>query len=217
MLFAAASGQRIARITMSQGGTLDMISFEIEANVIVNVTESGNIINWGTDIYVDGRVENFAGKLGEFPGKVEYYSANDNEAFRGKVKYIGKTLVTYYGSYDDEVLKGKIKSIAATKFEYYASYDENSLKGKIKNASVPFTYYTSFDNEAYRGKLKSIGLTSITYYASFDDKAYKGKIKSIDRSSFTYYASFEKTEYRGMMKTGFQGQLINGIKFLVRN
>lgn len=211
-------GQRIAKIIMSQSGILDMITYEIETDVMVNISDEGNVINWGTDLYKDGRIENFGGRLAEYPGKLEYYSASDNEAYRGKLKYIGKTLLTYFASHDDEALRGKLKSIGATNFEYYASYDEKALKGKIKNAgSVPFAYFTSFDNEAFQGKIKSVGITSLTYYSSFDDKSFKGKIKSIDRTSFTYYASFDKIEYRGMMKSGFQSQLINGIKFLVRN
>jgi len=61
------------------------------------------------------------------------------------------------------------------------------------------------------------GNTGLTYYGSFDDKAYKGRVKTIDGSAFTYYSSFDRPEYRGRMKTGTQLQVINGIKYFVKN
>ena len=45
-------------------------------------------------------------------GREEYYPLTENEAYRGKVKYIGRTRFTYYTSDDKETLKGKVKPLA---------------------------------------------------------------------------------------------------------
>jgi len=218
-LFAAPSfSQSISKITIADNGTIETIAFEVEPNVMLNIKDDGSVINWGEDVYRENGVENWAGKLKDYMGRVEYYSATDNEAFRGKVKYVGKILLTYYASYENESLRGKLKSLGSNNIEYYLAYDDEALRGKIKSiGSSAFSWYSSFNNEAYRGKLKSIGSTELTYYSSTDDKAYKGRLKSIGGSQFTYYSSYDRQEYRGRMKTGTQVQVINSIKYFVKN
>ena len=217
-LFAAPSfSQSVSKITIGTGG-IEAIAFEVEPNVMVNIKEDGTVVNWGEDIYRENGVENWAGKLKDYMGRIEYYSAADNEAFRGKVKYIGRTLLTYYASYENESLRGKLKSLGSNNIDYYLGYEDEASRGKIKSiGSSQVTWYSSYNNEAYRGKLKSIGSTELTYYASTDDKAYKGKLKSIGGSQFTYYSSFDRQEYRGAMKTGTQVQVINSIKYFIKN
>ncbi len=218
LFLAPAFGQSIAKITIADNGTIETIAFEVDVNVMLNVTVDGAVINWGEDIFRENGVENYAGKLKDYMGRVEYYSANDNEAFRGKVKYIGKTLLTYYASYDNEALKGKLKSIGSTNMDYYLLYEDEAYRGKLKAiGSNSIAWYASYNNESYRGKLKSIGATEFTYYSSTDDKAYKGRVKSIGGSPFTYYSSYERQEYRGRMKTGTQLQVINSIKYFIKN
>ena len=217
-LFAAPSfSQSISKITIGMSG-IETIAFEVEPNVMVNIKEDGTVINWGEDVYRQNGVENWAGKLKDYMGRVEYYSNVDNEAFRGKVKYIGRTLLTYYASYENESLRGKLKSLGSNNIDYYLAYDDEATRGKIKSiGSLAVSWYSSFNNEAFRGKLKSIGSTELTYYSSTDDKAYKGKIKSIGGSPFTYYSSYDRQEYRGSMKTGAQIQVINSIKYFIKN
>ena len=214
-LFVAAFAQKISKITLAQDGSLESFYILMDDNVTVNISKDGNIVAWGVETYSD-RIPDFS-RLENYPGRVDYYSSTDNEAFRGKVKYIGRTAITYYGTYDNEAFRGKIKSIGTSNFEYYSNFDDEAVRGKLKNVgSAAITWYSSFDNESFRGKLKSVGATSITYYASFDDKAFKGKVKSIDRSSFVYYASTDKVEYRGLLKTGTPSQTINGVKYYVK-
>lgn len=217
-LLGITFGQRLAQITLTSNGNSDIISFMIDDAVIVNMTKDGKIIDWGVESST-GRYYNNPGRLEKYIGRIEYYTANDNEASQGKVKYIGRTAFTYYSSYENEVFKEKVKSIGIAPFDYYTSYDDEALRGKLKNAgSVSFDYYRSFDNEAFKGKLKTVASSALTYYASYDDKAFKGKIKSIAGHAFTYYSSFDRQEYRGVMKTGYQPEYnINGIKYLLRN
>jgi len=212
---AGAFAQKVEKITLSREGNFEMMAFLLDENVTVNMSNDGAISAFGVEIYSD-RIPNFS-RLDKFPGRTEYYSANDNEAFSGKVKYIGKTLITYYASFDNESLRGKVKSIGSTNFEYYSLSENETVRGKIKQAgSVQFGWYTTYDNEAMKGKLKSVGSTTLNYYASFDDKAFKGKIKSIGNATFTYYSSLEKAEYRGSLKSGTQMQTINGVKYYVK-
>ena len=218
-LFAAPSfSQSISKITIGVNGAVETIAFELEPNVMLNIKEDGSILNWGEDVYRENGVENWAGKLKDYIGRVEYYTEYDNEAFRGKVKYIGRTQLTYYASYENEALRGKLKSLGSNSIDYYLPYEDEAYRGKIKSiGSSAVTWYSSFNNEAYRGKLQSIGNTDFTYYSSSDDKAYKGRIKSIGGSPYTYYSSYDRAEYRGRIKTGAQVQVINSIKYFVKN
>lgn len=216
LLFASAIGQHISKITLGETGNLTAISFDLDESVVVNLSQDGSIIDWGVDIY-RGRGENWRNKLEDYTGKVEYYKENDNEAFRGKIKFIGRTLITYYASYDDETQRGKIKSIGPINFEYYPKYENEAYKGRLKSAgSVTFSYFQAFGNDPNSGKLKGVGSTALTYYGPFDDKSYKGKIKSIGSASYIYYSSSETKELRGRLKSGSQIQPVNGIKFFVK-
>ncbi|HMK05152.1 MAG TPA: hypothetical protein VK489_13200 [Ferruginibacter sp.] len=210
-----AFSQLISKITIGSTAGANIIAFGLDENVQVYVSIDGNITRWGFDRFI-GYTENYAGTLEPYVGRTEYYTPNDDEALRGKVKYIGKTLLTYYASYENEALKGKIKSIGSTNLDYYLSYDNEAYRGNIKTIGRDaITWFSSFENEAFRGKLKSVGPTAITYYRSFEDKAYRGKVKSIDRSIFTYYSSFEL--YSGSIKTGNPVLIANGIKYFAYN
>ncbi|MEP6950633.1 MAG: hypothetical protein ABI863_15215 [Ginsengibacter sp.] len=214
-LVSPVFAQRLAKITIDNSGNSDIITFLIDETVLVNMTKDGKIIDWGIENNAIANI--YPGRLDKYMGKEEYYPATDNEAYRGKVKYIGRTIFTYYTSDENEVLKGKVKTIGSNLLDYYMPYDDPAFKGNLKDAgSVSFTYYRSFDNDAYKGKLKTVGPTSLNYYGSFDDKAYKGKIKSIDRSVFTYYSSYDRKEYSGSLKTGSHTAYIGDIKYFIK-
>ncbi|HNU87540.1 MAG TPA: hypothetical protein PKJ94_04595 [Ferruginibacter sp.] len=207
--------QHISRITISGSGQAEVFSIGLGEQVEIYVTKDGNISKWGYDKYI-GYQENYTGTLDPYAGRVEYYNQLDDEALRGKVKYIGKTLVTYYPSYENEMLKGKIKSIGTINFDYYLAYEDAAYKGLLKTLGQnSLTWYASYENEALKGKLKSVGPTVLSYYGSFEDKAIRGKIKSIDRFHITYYTSLE--QYSGAMKTGLQLMNANGIKYFIKN
>lgn len=212
------SAQSLYRITLTGAGSVEAISFETEPDIMLNISPEGNIISWGFDVYKNRGGENYTGQYQPYAGRTEYYTENDDPAFRGKIKYIGRTSITWYASYDGDAFKGKIKSIGSMRVEYYDNYEDQNERGKIKSiGGSPVSWYASFTNEAFRGKLKSIGSTSITYYSSTDDKAYRGKVQSINGSVFTYYSSFDLPQYRGSMKSGSQILMANGIKYFVRN
>lgn len=208
--------QGVAQITIDNRGKQDVISFLIDGTVLVNMAKDGKIIDWGIE-YTDPRTGIYP-RLEKYMGKEEYYPTTDNEAYRGKIKYIGRILFTYYTSSDNEALKGKVKSIGTNILDYYRDYDDASFKGNLKNAGpLTFTYYSSFDDEFYKGKIKTAANTTLVYFGSIDDKAYRGKIKNIDRNVFTYYSSYDRKEYSGMMKTGSQMISSGGIKFIIKN
>src|SRR6185436_1119845 len=94
-LFALSFGQRLSQITITNGGNSDIISFITEDAVIVNMSNDGKIIDFGIDSST-GRYYNTPGRLEKYMGRIEYYTDNDNEAYRGKVKYIGRASFTYY-------------------------------------------------------------------------------------------------------------------------
>lgn len=215
LLTVSCFSQRVSKITIAGNGYADFFSIGLDENVEIYVTREGNISRWGYDKFI-GYQENYSGVLDPYVGRIEYYSQLDDEALRGKIKYIGKTLITWYASYENEALKGKLKSIGTINFDYYLNYEDVSYRGLIKNlGQYSVTWYASYENEALRGKLKTVGSTLLSYYGSFEDKAYRGKIKSIDRFTITYYSSFE--QYSGSVKTGAQILNANGVKYFIRN
>ncbi|MGH2565824.1 MAG: hypothetical protein ACRDE5_15005 [Ginsengibacter sp.] len=212
-----AFSQKLAHIIIDNRGTSDVISFAIDESIFFNLTKDGKIIDWGVEDDRPGP-KFFPPKLAKYMGREEYYSATDDEAYRGKIKYLGSALITYYTANDNEALKGKIKMIGSNFFTYYTAYDDAAFKGNIKTAGpVSFTYYASYDDESYRGKIKTVGATSLAYYGMIDDKAFRGKIKNIDRNAFTYYSSYDRKEYSGMPKTPNQMAVSGGVQFLVKN
>jgi hypothetical protein len=208
--------QKLIKVSLLNDGQFDRASFDLGEAVLLHVSRDGQIVKWGVDVYA-GRDDNFNDRLDEYTGKTGYFASTDDSAFRGKIKFIGRTYFTYYASYENEGLKGKIKSIGNINIDYYQPYENEAYRGFLKNVGpLLFTWYSSFDNESLRGKLKSIGNTPLNYYSSFDDKIIRGRIKSIDRASYTYYSSFDKPEYRGSLKTGAQTTIVNGIKYVIR-
>jgi hypothetical protein len=206
--------QTLSQVTINGSGAVDVFVISLDENVQIYLTKDGAINKWGYDRFI-GVQENYGGQLDPYVGRIEYYTQNDDAALRGKIKYIGKNLLTYYASFENEMLKGKIKAIGTTNFDYFLNYEDAAYKGNIKQVGQQnITWYSSFDNEGYRGKLKSIGITSLSYFGSFEDKSYKGKVKNIGGNAFTYYSSFEK--YSGGLKSGNTFSTINGVKYFVR-
>lgn len=211
-----AFSQNLAQVTIGNNGTPDIFTFLVDGTVAVNITKDGKVIDWGIEYTYPA-----AGvypRLEQYMGKEEYYPETENEAYRGKIKYIGRTLFTYYTSNDYETLKGKAKSIGSSMLDYYREYENDAFNGFLKSAAhVSITYYTSFEDQFYKGRIKSVGGTTLTYYGSVDDKAYRGKIKSVDRNLFTYYSSYDRREYSGMMKMGSPMVTNGGVKFIIKN
>lgn len=217
LIYVCSYGQNVAKVTISGNGNFASVAFALDENVFVYVNKYGSIANWGYDRFAAMGQENYAETVQPYVGRVEYYSDFENEAFRGKVKYIGRTSFTYYASYENESLRGKLKSVGTITFSYYDDFEDEAVRGAIKNMGTsPLTWYSSFENEGFRGKLKSLSSTQLTYYASYEDKAYRGKVKSIGNAGYSYYSSFDLPQYRGGFKTGTQIQYINGLKYYVR-
>lgn len=213
-LFLFVQAQNISRINISNTGQVEYFAIGLDQNVQLYLSKDGNIIKWGFDRYI-GYGENYNGDLDPYAGRVEYYTQNDDESLRGKVKYIGRTLLTYYPSYENESLKGKLKAIGSLTLEYYLPHEDAAYSNSLKSIGRhTISWYASYENKDLRGKLKTVGSTLVTYYGSFEDKAFAGKIKSIDRFSYTYFSSFE--QYSGSMKTGNGTSIVNGIKFQIR-
>lgn len=207
--------QRVTWINMNQQGASPVISFITNDQAIINVSENGTLVEWGTE-YQIGRLYYYPGKLDKYMGRVDYYGP-EQPAFSGKVRYIGATGITYYSALENEFLQGKIKTLGSLYFEYYMQWEDEALRGKLKSAGgFGFQFYGNYEDPLLKGKLKSAGSTQITYYTSFDDKAFRGKLKSVDNHQFVYYSSFD-SRMPGAMKTGFVSQLINGIKYHIRN
>ena len=215
-LIQPLTAQQLAKISILNDGNFDRLSFDLGESVLLHVSNEGEIIKWGVDIYA-GRDDNYSDRLDEYTGKTGYYGPTDDSAFRGKIKFIGRTYFTYYASYEHEILKGRLKAIGNMNIKYYLDFEDAEYRFLIKNVGrYLFTWYGSFDNEGYRGKLKSVGNAALTYYSSFEDPLIRGRIKSVDRYIYTYYNSFDKPELRGSIKVGAQTILVGGIKFHIR-
>ncbi len=217
LISISLTAQRVNKITFTNNGAATSFGFLLNEDVVINLSQDGTIESWGVDLYASRTVDYYQRQLKPYEGRIENYSDRDNEAFRGKIKYIGGTLITYYANFDEKFLVGKIKAIGPINITYYSRYDDPSSEGKLKSiGSMNLAYYTSFDNDAYRGKVKSLGNVGVTYYGSIDDKAFSGKIKSLGTTNFVYYSSFEQQNLRGALKTGNMIQVINGITFYIR-
>lgn len=208
-------GQHISKITITGNGMAGDIVIGVDENVQVYISKEGQISKWGFDRFI-GNQENYNDQLEPYVGRVEYYSQNDDEALRGRVKYIGKTLISYYPSYEIESLRGRLKSIGTLNMDYYQLFEDKAMAGNLKTiGQQSISWYPSYENEAIRGKLKAVGATTLAYYGSFEDKAFRGKIKNIGSFNFTYYSSFE--QYSGGMKSGSTIINSNGVKYYVRS
>jgi hypothetical protein len=207
--------QRISKISLINGtGNLESFTIALDDNAVINITQEGNIIDYGTE-YFSERVNNYS-RMEKYNGRIDMFTATDDKSFAGKLKYIGRTPVTYYASYEDEFLRGKIKMIGTLAITYYMAFENENLKGKIKSiGSNQISYFSNFDNQALKGKLKTVGYTNLNFYSSFEDSAIRGRVKSIGSVSFTYYPSYDR-QFAGGMKTGSYTQVVNGITFLVR-
>jgi hypothetical protein len=216
-LCTRAFTQNVAQITIdNRGGNQDVITFLVDESVAFNITKDGKIIDWGLEYTIPNT--GIYPKLEKYMGREEYYPSTDNEAYQGKVKYIGRTLITYYTREDNEALKGKIKTIGNTFLDYYTEYDNPAYKGNLRNSgTLIFTYYGDYADEAYRGKIKSVGNSLITYYGAVDDKAYRGKVKNVDRNALTYYSSYDKQGYGGSLKSGSPILSSGSIKYIIKN
>lgn len=214
-LAISTQAQRLNKVTMSEAGDLQSIAVELDENVVVNISPTGEVGDYGIDIY-KGRTDRMQERLEQYTGKVDRYNDMVDEAFRGKIRYIGMKELTYYSSFEDEALAGKLKSIGTARIEYYHKYDEEALRGKIKRVgSNDILYYSSFD-ASFGGKVRSVGPVQISYYSNFEDKAYRGKVKSIGSSNFVYYSSYDRKELVGHLKSGWRIHYVNGIKFVLR-
>ena len=218
-MFFASFSQRFNKVNIANNGMSTSIVFLLDQNVLLTVNQDGTIGEWGVDKYADrGASQNMYRKLDPFDGKVDYYSQTENEAFRGKIKCIGRTLITYYSNLDKEFLVGKIKSIGSVKLDYFSNYDDVMLTGKLKSAgSMNFNYFSSFENEAIKGKLKTAGTVNLTYFSSVDDKSISGKVKTLNGNVFTYATTQEPNYSKGSLKAGMMTQMVNGILYSVRN
>ena len=216
LLFLIESkSQKLSQVNIKGNGTLDVFIISLDENVQLYLTKDGNLSKWGYDRFM-GIQENFGGQLDPYVGRVEYYTQNDDAALQGKVKYIGRIMLTYYTSFENETLKGKIKTIGSISFDYFLNYEDAAFKGNIKKIGQQnIAWYSSFDNEGYRGKLKTLGSTFFAYYSFFEDKAFRGKIKNIGGNSFVYFSSFEN--FSGSLKSGSMVNAINSIKYFVLN
>jgi hypothetical protein len=206
------NAQKISKVILTSTGTTESISIGLD-DAIINLSESGNIINYGVE-YFSEKYSNYS-RIENYNGRIDMCTANDDKAFQGKVKYLGRTPITYFASYDVAELQGKVKSIGSLTFTYYMNYDDAAMKGKIKSiGSNNVVFYSSFENDVVKGKLKSIANTQLNYYSNFEDIALRGKVKNIGQVLFSYYPSYDR-QMAGAMKTGNRTQNINGINFIV--
>ena len=217
LLFSVcARSQQLSQVTFSGAATLSYFTFITDQDVLVRISENGKVMEWGTELRSERNDNYFAPRLQPFMGRVDYYGAESDSAFRGKVKIIGTCMLTYFGPYETDTKAGKLKSIGRVALDYYTNYENAAFKGKLRFAgSLVLEYYSSVENEAFRGKLKAVGNTHITYHSSFDDKLIRGKVKSIGTVAFDWGTSLD-LRYKGSLKSGLYRQNINGVTYILR-
>ena len=94
--------QKLNKVTISNNGKNVVITMLLDQNVVLNISQDGTIVDWGVDKYVDRRADYYERSLEKFEGRVENYKDNDNEAYKGKIKFIGGVQIKYFDSYEDE-------------------------------------------------------------------------------------------------------------------
>ncbi|MBK6936072.1 MAG: hypothetical protein IPH18_03715 [Chitinophagaceae bacterium] len=214
-LVVTGHSQQLGQVVLSRGSVLSSFGFVTDQQVIIRVSESGNLIEWGTELE-SYRYNYQPGKLLPYMGRVDYYGQDADSAFRGKVKSIGTCFFTYYPASEVTDKAGKIKSLGKLQFDYFNQYDNVAYKGKLKVAGNYFLgFYSSFDNEAFKGKLKSVDSCPIIYFSSFEDKGIIGKVKSICSVNFDWYTSRDRRELQGSLKSGRFQQVINGVTYIL--
>ena len=219
ILFVAASAhsQQLSQVSFSNGTTLTYYSFLVDNDVLIRVSEDGKILEWGEEVLSDRLYNYYAPKLQPYMGRIEYYGAESDSIFKGKVKSIGTAYITYYNSYEPAEKAGKLKTIGPLTMDYYSNYEDKMLRGKLKMiGDLSLDHYSSIENEAYRGKLKAIGNTQIVYYSVFDDKAIAGKIKSIGGTSILWYGTFDRPELKRALKSNNYRPVVGAITYILR-
>lgn len=209
--------QRVHKMILADKGASIITGFLLNESVVIYIGQDGNISEWGVDLYADRAGDQVPRKLTPYGGRIEYYTDKDNEAFRGKIKYIGNTLITYFASFDDKDKAGRIKTMGTIPLNYFTTFDDPSAKGKLRSVGKStYNYYTNFDNDGFKNKIKSVGSVGFTYFATTDDKALVGKVKSVNNKPFTYYTSQDQPQLRGVLRTGSLTQVINGVTYLIK-
>ena len=210
--------QQLSQITFSGATTLSYLTFITDQNVLIRVSQDGELMEWGSEIQSQRSNDYYAPDLQPFMGRVDYYGPETvDSVYRGKVKSIGTCAITYYSSLDKDEKPGKLKSIGRLVLDYYTQFDNVAFRGKIKFAgTMILQYYASLENEAFRGKLKSVGNTAIKYHSSFDDRLLQGKVKSIGSVVFNWGTSLEPSGQKGALKSGSYRRNINGVTYNLR-
>ena len=208
--------QQLSQVSFLDGANFSFFSIRTEQGVLIRVSDSGEILEWGTEVLSE-RYNNYAPRLQPFMARVEYFDQQSDSVFKGKLKSIGTCFITYHGAYEEKNKRGKLKSLGTLQFDYYSTYDDKSQQGKLKFiGNLVLEYYRSYENESFRGKLKSIGSTVITYYSAFDDKYNAGKLKSIGSVPYVWYSPLNHTYIRGGLKTNNYRQVISGITYVLQ-
>lgn len=214
LLCLYTSAQKLGQVTFKEGGELAHFSILTDQDVLIRVSPEGAVLEWGSELMAD-RSNYYAPNLQPFMGRVEYYGAEADSLFQGKVKSIGTCYITYYGAQEEELKRGKIRSMGMTLFDYYSRFDEKALQGKVRwIGNLMLDYYRSYEDPSVRGKLKAIGNMPVTYYTVFDDKYNAGKLKSIGSVPYTWYSQYDLA--RGALKTNSYRQSIGGIMVVLR-
>jgi hypothetical protein len=209
------SAQRLSQVTFRDATNFSYYSFLCDYDVLIRVTDEGRIIEWGIERRAE-RFDYYDPKLQPYMGRIEYYTQDEDSAYRGKIKSIGTCVFTYYNHYETDIKVGKLRSIGNILLDYYTQYDSPDFKGKLRFIGTRIVeYYSAFDDEAFRGKIKSIGSTPIKYYSTFEDKLIEGKIKSIGSIVYTWYSSFDRSDQRGALKSGFYRQNIGDVTYIL--
>lgn len=209
--------QQLSQVSFSAGSNLAYLSLLTDREVLIRISDDGQVKEWGLEIQSMRSNDFYAPRLQPYPGRVEYYGSESDSVSRGKVKSIGSSVITYYGAFETAEKIGKIRSVGSLFFDYFSHYDNKVLRGKIRNiGSLWLDYYTSFDNDAIQGKLKMVGSTLITYYTSFDDKFIRGKIKSIGAVNYSWYTSLDRAGFGGSLKSGPWRQNTGGVVYIIQ-
>ena len=95
-------------------------------------------------------------------GSIYYYDDWDDDSYcKGKIKYIGRTLITYNDFDSDST--GKVRYIGNILITYNDDWDDDSFKkGKVRYVGNTLVTYYDDDYESYKvGRVKTVGDTFI--------------------------------------------------------
>ena len=124
--------QELSQVSFPGGSTLAYFSLLTDREVLIRISENGQVLEWGVEIQSFRSSNYYARQLQPYAGRVDYYGADADSVSKGKVRSIGSSVITYYGTTEAAWKVGKIRTVGSLLFDYFSNFDNKLQQGKIR-------------------------------------------------------------------------------------